>query len=73
MASGRLLVHGVRAESVYGLADFAARFNLIVARAGTGGGLARPGSVGVTGTDAETFPGGGEPSAVKRVSCCASV
>jgi hypothetical protein len=60
-------------SSVYGLARAATRFSVIVARTGRSAGVACSGSGEPAGVDVETFPGGGEPSAVKSDFCCASV
>ena len=59
--------------SAYGFAALGARFSLIVPRTVAMGGVAFPCSGELTGIDVETFPGGGEPSAVKSDFCSASV
>lgn len=60
-------------SSVYGLARAAMRFSVIVSRTGRSVGASFCGSGESTGIDGETFPGGGEPSAVKSDFCSASV
>ena len=57
----------------YGFDRAATRFSLIVARTGRWVGDACSGSDELTGADVATFPGGGEPSAVKCDFCSASV
>lgn len=60
-------------ESAYGFLDVDARFSLVFLRTGAGGELAFPDAGELIGNDVETFPGGGEPSAVKSTFCSASV
>lgn len=62
-----------RPDSVYRLARAATCFSVIVARTGRWVGAAFPGLGDLTGVDVETFPGGGELSAVKSDFCSASV
>jgi hypothetical protein len=59
--------------SAYGFAAAGARLSLIVPRTVAWGGFAAPNSGELTGIAVETFPGGGEPSAVKSDFCSASV
>jgi hypothetical protein len=59
--------------SVYVRASAATRFSAIVLRTGRPRGVAASASGDPTGFDVETFPGGGEPSAVKSDFCSASV
>jgi hypothetical protein len=54
-----------RHDSAYRLARAVTCFSVIVPRTGRWVGAAFPGSGELTGVDVETFPGGGEPSAVK--------
>jgi hypothetical protein len=62
-----------RSDSDYLLACAVTRFSVIVPRTGRGVVAAFPGSGELKGVDVETFPGGGEPSAVKSDVCSASV
>ena len=57
----------------YGFDRAGTRFSVIVARTGRWVGDALCGSGELTGVDVETFPGSGEPSAVKSDFCSASV
>jgi hypothetical protein len=61
------------AVSAQGIAATRARLSLIARRAVAGRGLAAPESGAPTGIAFETFPGGGEPSAVKSDFCSARV
>lgn len=62
-----------RPDSAYRLVRAATGFSVIVARTGRGVGAAFSGLGDLTGVDVQTFPGGGEPSAVKSEFCSASV
>lgn len=57
----------------YRLAAAGASLSMIVPRTVAGGGLGAPTSGELTGIAEQTFPGGGEPSAVKSGFCSASV
>lgn len=57
----------------YGFDRATLRFSVIVARTGRWVGVAVSGTGELTGVDVATFPGGGEPSAVKSEFCSASV
>ena len=57
----------------YGFDRAASRFSVMVPRTCRWVGVAVFGSGELTGVDVETFPGGGEPSAVKSEFCSASV
>jgi hypothetical protein len=61
------------AGSAYGFVAAGARLSLIVPLTLAGGGLATPNPGALAGIAVETFPGGGEPSAVKSDFCSVSV
>lgn len=60
------------ADSAFGFAYVESRFSLDVARTRAGCGVAFASSGEQIGNDVETYPDGGEPSAMKSVFCSAS-
>lgn len=68
------VLHACRpSPNAYGFGGLGARSGLITVRAGAGGGSGCRAGEGRSGKDVETFPGGGEPSAVKSAFCWVSV